>query len=179
MRLTNSTLTESPLMTQDHRPHRSWCRRPNNNTLPVLGPPCDSRGGADAPARRLRAALMSQHQGSMVLALILTHRRYRAATAAPRPHGREAKGADAPARRLRADLMSQHQGPTVQRLKFKGKQQNRGSELPRLVVCAVDGPRGLGSRINPVRRPRLPQQPSRRLRRLLRRPVLQRPDQRL
>jgi hypothetical protein len=43
-------------------------------------------------------------------ALILTHRRYRAATAAPRAHAREAKGADAPARRLRAALMSHHQG---------------------------------------------------------------------
>ena len=43
----------------------------------------------------------------------MTHCRYRAATAAPRPRGREAKGADAPARRLRAALMSHHQGPMV------------------------------------------------------------------
>jgi len=46
-------------------------------------------------------------------ALILTHRRYRAATAAPRAHAREAKGADTPARRLRAVLMSHHQGSMV------------------------------------------------------------------
>jgi len=51
--------------------------------------------GADAPARRLRAAFIG------------------AATAAPRPRGREAKGADAPARRLRAALMSHHQGSMV------------------------------------------------------------------
>ena len=38
---------------------------------------------------------------------------YRAATAAPRPRGREAKGADAPARRLRAALISHHQGSMV------------------------------------------------------------------
>ena len=44
---------------------------------------------------------------------MLTHRRYRAATAAPRAHAREAKGADAPARRLRAALMSHHQGSMV------------------------------------------------------------------
>jgi len=41
----------------------------------------------------------------------MTH--YRAATAAPRAHAREAKGADAPARRLRAALMSHHQGSMV------------------------------------------------------------------
>ena len=41
----------------------------------------------------------------------MTH--YRAATAAPRAHAREAKGADAPARRLRAALMSHHKGPMV------------------------------------------------------------------
>ena len=46
-------------------------------------------------------------------AVTMTHRRYRAATAAPRPRGREAKGADAPARRLRAALMSHHQGSMV------------------------------------------------------------------
>ncbi len=43
----------------------------------------------------------------------MTHCRYRAATAALRPRGREAKGAEAPARRLRAALMSHHQGSMV------------------------------------------------------------------
>ena len=43
-----------------------------------------------------------------------------AATAAPRPRGREAGGADAPARRLRAALMSHHQGPMVSILLLVG-----------------------------------------------------------
>jgi hypothetical protein len=43
---------------------------PDTDTSPVLGPRRRPRGreakGADAPARRLRAALMSHHQGPMV-----------------------------------------------------------------------------------------------------------------
>jgi hypothetical protein len=76
---------------------------------------------------------MSHHQGPMVSyrrALILTHRRYRAATAAPRPRGREAKGADAPARRLRAALMSYHQGPMVSHGRSESNQRDSNFSPP-------------------------------------------------
>jgi hypothetical protein len=43
--------------------------------------------------------------------LILTHRRYRATTAALRPRGREAKGADAPALKRGARPLASHTLP--------------------------------------------------------------------
>ncbi len=46
----------SPVSGRDGGPASSWTRSPNVWTL----------GGAEAPARRLRAALMSHHQGPMV-----------------------------------------------------------------------------------------------------------------
>ena len=45
-----------PVSGRDGGPASSWTRSPSVWTL----------GGADAPARRLRAALMSPHQGPMV-----------------------------------------------------------------------------------------------------------------
>ena len=99
-------------------------RRPR--VLVDAKPPCvDSRGRGCA-----RPASEGSLDESYRRALILTHRRYRAATAAPRAHAREAKGADAPARRLRAALMSHHQGPMVSLSWLASKDIDDGTVAP-------------------------------------------------